>query len=45
MPQHSSEVFGAQLDDQLRLITCTGEFDHAQHSYEDNRVVFATRID
>lgn len=27
---------------ELRLITCGGDFDHSEHSYEDNIVVFAT---
>ena len=39
------KVFGAQLDDELRLITCTGEFDAAASRHLDNRVVFAERID
>ena len=36
-------VFGATLDDELRLITCTGDFDRQERSYRDNRVVFAVR--
>lgn len=39
------EVFGAGPDDQLRLITCTGEFDDAAGRHLDNRVVFAERED
>lgn len=39
------EVFGTNPEDQLRLITCTGEFDQAERSYDDNRVVFASRVD
>ncbi|SIT88187.1 class F sortase [Microbacterium sp. RU33B] len=36
-------VFGATTADELRLITCGGEFDSSVGSYEDNRVVFAVR--
>lgn len=35
------EVFGDVPNPQLRLITCTGEFDEATQSYVDNLVVFA----
>lgn len=38
------EVFGATRDDVLRLVTCAGEFDRGERSYEDNLVVHATRI-
>lgn len=38
------EVFGAEPDDELRLITCTGEFDDAARRHADNRVVFASRV-
>lgn len=41
-PTH--EVFGATVDDEVRLITCTGEWDTLASSYEDNRVVFATAV-
>lgn len=34
-------VYGNTDKPQLRLITCGGVFDHAQHSYEDNIVVYA----
>jgi hypothetical protein len=37
-------VFGALLDDEVRLITCTGLFDESVGHYEDNRVVFAARV-
>lgn len=37
-------VFGATLSDELRLITCTGEFDDDAASYRSNRVVFADRV-
>ena len=43
MPQHSSEVFGAQFDDQLRLITCDG-YDPETGLWDDNYVVYATLI-
>lgn len=38
------EVFGATPEDELRLITCTGEFDDAAGRHLDNRVVFASRV-
>ncbi|MFN3599974.1 MAG: class F sortase [Dietzia sp.] len=38
------EVFGLAPEDELRLITCTGEFDDVDHRYLDNRVVFATSV-
>ncbi|MET0302548.1 MAG: class F sortase, partial [Microbacteriaceae bacterium] len=41
----TARVFGAVLDDQLRLITCGGVFDRSVGSYEDNRVVYAVRAD
>ncbi len=37
----TQEVFGATSGDELRLITCTGEFDAANFRHLDNRVVFA----
>lgn len=36
-------VFGAVADDELRLITCGGDFDASVGSYKDNRVVYAVR--
>jgi hypothetical protein len=30
---------------ELRLITCSGEFDRAERSYRDNTIVFAERVD
>lgn len=36
-------VFGALAADELRLITCGGEFDASVGSYRDNRVVYAVR--
>lgn len=35
------EVFGDVPNPQLRLITCTGDFNEATQSYVDNLVVFA----
>lgn len=37
----TEDVFGATVDDQLRLITCTGEFDADRGGYQSNRVVTA----
>lgn len=34
-------VFGASSDDELRLITCTGEWDQTRRSHRDNRIVWA----
>ncbi|WP_020663523.1 class F sortase [Amycolatopsis benzoatilytica] len=34
-------VFGNTDKPQLRIITCGGVFDHAEHSYQDNIVVYA----
>ncbi len=36
-------VFGATLDDVLRLVTCGGEFDRDAGSYRENLVVTAVR--
>lgn len=41
----TAEVFGALPTDELRLITCTGEFDQSTLSHADNRVVFAKPVD
>ncbi|MGY6502136.1 MAG: class F sortase [Acidimicrobiales bacterium] len=38
------EVFGATVDDVLRLITCSGPFDRAASSYTENLVVNAERV-
>jgi Sortase domain len=35
-------IYGDTSDAELRLISCTGTFDSAKHSYVDNIVVFAT---
>ncbi|WP_406640868.1 class F sortase [Amycolatopsis sp. WGS_07] len=34
-------VYGDTSDPQLRLITCGGAFDRAEHSYVDNIIVYA----
>ncbi|WP_410667173.1 class F sortase [Amycolatopsis sp. cmx-4-68] len=34
-------VYGNSAKPELRLITCGGAFDHAEHSYQDNIVVYA----
>ncbi|KDN17709.1 class F sortase [Amycolatopsis rifamycinica] len=34
-------VYGNSNEPELRLITCGGAFDHAEHSYRDNIVVYA----
>ena len=34
-------VYGNSDKPELRLITCGGAFDHAEHSYKDNIVVYA----
>uniref|UniRef100_UPI0028BF1CA4 class F sortase n=1 Tax=Citricoccus sp. TaxID=1978372 RepID=UPI0028BF1CA4 len=41
----TAEVFGALATDELRLITCTGEFDQSTLTHADNRVVFASPAD
>lgn len=38
----TGEVFGATMEDQLRLITCTGPWDSLAQSYSGNHVVFLT---
>lgn len=40
----TARVFGAVPADEIRLITCSGDFDVAVGSYERNFVVFAQRI-
>jgi LPXTG-site transpeptidase (sortase) family protein len=37
------EVYGSVAGDEIRLLTCTGEFDGLRQRYEENRVVFASR--
>ncbi|WP_324276693.1 class F sortase [Blastococcus brunescens] len=38
------DVYGNTDDAQLRLITCGGDFDSAERSYEDNVIAFATLV-
>jgi sortase (surface protein transpeptidase) len=38
-------VYGNSDKPELRLITCGGAFDHAEHSYKDNIVVYAKLAD
>ena len=40
----TEEVYGPTPDAELRLITCSGEFDPVERSYLDNTVVFATLV-
>jgi sortase (surface protein transpeptidase) len=37
-------VYGNSDKPELRLITCGGAFDHAEHSYKDNIVVYANLV-
>jgi hypothetical protein len=37
----TAEVYGPTPDPQLRLFTCSGDFDETRHSYLDNTVVYA----
>jgi len=37
----TGRVYGPTPDPQLRLITCSGDFNSAQRSYVDNTVVYA----
>jgi sortase (surface protein transpeptidase) len=38
-------VYGGTPGAELRLITCSGEFDTDERSYRDNTIVFAERVD
>lgn len=38
------DVFGATLNDEVRLITCGGEYDQSIGRYIDNLVVFAKSV-
>ncbi|MEV5715432.1 class F sortase [Amycolatopsis mediterranei] len=38
-------VYGNSAEPELRLITCGGAFDHAEHSYQGNIVVYANLAD
>jgi sortase (surface protein transpeptidase) len=40
----TEEVYGAVPRDELRLITCGGDFDRGAGSYRDNLVVSAVRV-
>lgn len=40
----TADVFGALPTDEIRLITCSGDFDSTVGSYERNVVVFGVRI-
>lgn len=40
----TEEVYGPTPDAQLRLITCSGNFDSVERSYLDNTIVFATAV-
>jgi Sortase domain len=40
----TDEVYGGTDDAELRLITCSGPFDHATGSYTDNLVVYARMV-
>ncbi|PWD51661.1 class F sortase [Serinibacter arcticus] len=40
----TARVFGAIPIDELRLITCTGEFDTDTQRHDDNRVVYARAV-
>ena len=37
------EVYGPVAGDEIRLLTCNGEFDAVRQQYEENRVVYALR--
>lgn len=37
------EVYGPVAGDEIRLLTCNGEFDPVHQQYEENRVVYASR--
>ncbi|WP_083441528.1 class F sortase [Nitriliruptor alkaliphilus] len=38
-------VYSGTPGSELRLITCSGEFDRGERSYRDNTIVFAERVD
>ena len=40
----TAAVYGATDDAELRLITCAGDFNPAQHHYVDNLVVYARMV-
>ncbi|MCU1405580.1 MAG: sortase [Glaciihabitans sp.] len=41
----TTTVFGATLDDEVRLITCGGDYNQSIGRYVDNVVVFAKKVD
>lgn len=41
----TQQVYGPGSGDELRLITCTGEWDAEESRHLDNRVVFASAVD
>jgi hypothetical protein len=41
----TEDVYAGTPGPELRLITCSGEFDQGERSYRDNTIVFAERID
>lgn len=43
-PFPTEQVFGATVDDVLRLITCTGPYDDAAGRYTENRIVTAVPV-
>ncbi|EFQ83558.1 sortase family protein [Aeromicrobium marinum DSM 15272] len=40
----TDEVYGAALADEIRLITCIGDYDRSIGRYTENRVVFAKAV-
>lgn len=43
-PFPTEDVFGRTVDDEVRLITCTGPYDRAEGRYTENLLVTAERI-
>lgn len=41
----TEDVYAGTPGPELRLITCSGEFDQDERSYRDNTIVFAERVD
>jgi LPXTG-site transpeptidase (sortase) family protein len=40
----TQDVYAATVSPELRLITCTGDYDRSIGRYTENRVVFATMV-
>lgn len=40
----TEDVYSGTPGPELRLITCSGEFDRSERSYRDNTIVFAERV-